>query len=126
MALSALSPSVRARSPRIAHVISTPAGVGGAESVLADLVEGGTQRGWQQLVLNPFSRESEVAELATLYPGADIRVKPCARWWEIPQTRRWLQRELSAFAPDIVHAHLFHALVLVATIRRPGVARLVL
>ncbi len=35
----------------------------------------------------------------------------------LPPLRRWLWRELAAFQPDIIHAHLFHAAVLVASIR---------
>jgi 1,4-alpha-glucan branching enzyme len=40
--------------------------------------------------------------------------------------RRWLSERLRRFEPDVVHAHLFHASVLVASIPRPGSARRIL
>jgi glycosyltransferase involved in cell wall biosynthesis len=109
--------------PRIAHVISTPTGVGGAEKVMSALVAGGNRRGWDQIVLNPFAHDPHHAEIAALSDGARFGARRCSRPRELPRARAWLQRELDAFAPDIVHAHLFHAIVLLSSVRRTPGAR---
>lgn len=102
---------------RIMHVISTPQGIGGAERVLIALVQAGTKRGWSQLVLNPFSRAGDGSELAHAL-GDVYRHHPAESLRDIWAVRRWLDGNISAFQPDIVHAHLFHALVLVGSLRR--------
>jgi glycosyltransferase involved in cell wall biosynthesis len=101
--------------PKIAHVISTPAGIGGAERVLQALAEGGAARGWTLLVLNPFAKDPEEAELAAV--RAEYRGRKGAHWWNLPGLRRWLRAELEAFQPDLVHVHLFHAAVLYASVQ---------
>jgi glycosyltransferase involved in cell wall biosynthesis len=111
---------------RIAHVISTPAGVGGAEKTLAQLVQYGHVQGWDQLVLNPFALAPDDGTARSFYAPADYRAKRCSSVPRLPSLRRWLSTELRSFCPDIVHAHLFHASVLVASLRRPSGARLVL
>jgi glycosyltransferase involved in cell wall biosynthesis len=103
--------------PRIAHVISTPAGVGGAERVVAALADAGARRGWEQIVLNPFARDPEKSKLASLCASATYAGHPCSGWAQVPGTRRWLKKALQEVSPAIVHAHLFHALVAVASIR---------
>jgi glycosyltransferase involved in cell wall biosynthesis len=110
----------------VAHVISTPTGVGGAERTLSDLVAHGGRLGHRTLVLNPFALDPGAAEARDLYAPATYEGHRCATWRELPTLRRWLARRLVQFEPDIVHAHLFHASVLVASIRRPGNARLLL
>ena len=107
--------------PRIAHVISTPEGVGGAERVVAELVEEGAARGWVQIVLNPFALDPRDSKLAGLVAPAHYRGRRCARPSQVPGTAFWLRRWLVEFEPDIVHAHLFHAGVATAGVgpRRP-------
>ncbi|HWW67725.1 MAG TPA: glycosyltransferase family 4 protein [Solirubrobacterales bacterium] len=113
--------------PRIAHVISTPEGVGGAERVLASLVAEGAKRGWDQAVLNPFALDPDRSELVGALDGAaPYRGRRCASFGHLPAMLAWLRRELRGFRPDVVHAHLFHAGVAVAALgarRRSGPSR---
>jgi len=107
---------------RIAHVISTPEGVGGAERILASLLRYGSARGWDQYVLNPFGQEDDGGELGALCRTADPNVafdaRRCSSPVELPGTRRWLARRLREANPDVVHAHLFHAMVMCGTLTR--------
>lgn len=105
---------------RIAHVISSPVGVGGAERVLAALVAGGAARGWEQVVLNPFAGVDRNEELAALCSSADYRDHRCDRLKALAGTRRWLNDQLNELAPSLVHSHLFYALVAVSSLRRRG------
>lgn len=110
--------------PRIAHVISTPSGLGGAERVLAALVDEGRQRRWEQLVLNPFAR-SENSDLAMATKDTSYDAKDCKSLLHILALRRWVAERLRVFDPHIVHVHLFHALVVVASLpRRDRAARI--
>ncbi len=105
--------------PRVAYVISTTTGGGGAERLLTKLVEEGAARGWDQLVLNPFARELPAA-FAHLPPEV-YRLRSCRSVLGVPSVRGWMRAELDCFEPDVVHVMLFHALVLTATLpRRPG------
>jgi glycosyltransferase involved in cell wall biosynthesis len=104
---------------RIAYVISTR-GVAGAERFLAALVQEGVARGWEQIVLNPFAGDA-TSELERLFRPVRYKARRCDNLLSVPMLRRWLREELRAFRPDIVHVMLFHALLLVATLRRtPG------
>ena len=106
--------------PRIAHVISTPSGFGGAEHVMASLVVGGARRRWDQLVLNPFATDPQSSEISRRCPAARYAGHRCNGIPHLPGTRAWLRGELAVFSPDVVHAHLPHAIALVATLRRTG------
>lgn len=101
---------------RIAHVISTPKGVGGAERVVAALAGAAAGRGWEALILNPFNADAS----SSMPTSGSVEVKghPCSRIDRLPAARRWLVGELRRFSPHIVHAHLFHALVLTASAPR--------
>ena len=109
---------------RIAHVISTPRGIGGAEKVLAALVARGSSEGWEQVVLNPFSSD-EVPDLGGVLTGVDYRRRVGSTLTDILRLRRWLKGEITAFGPDLVHVHLFHALVAVASVRLRGMPKVV-
>jgi hypothetical protein len=100
--------------PRIAHVISTR-GIGGAERFLAALVARAADRGWEQLVLNPFAAAGS-GPLAALCAPVPCESRPCDNLLEVVRTRKWLRERLGAFAPDIVHIVLFQALVTMATV----------
>ncbi|MDX6721497.1 MAG: hypothetical protein QOJ63_3751 [Solirubrobacteraceae bacterium] len=104
---------------RVTHVISTPTGVGGAERTLSDLVALGASKGWDQLVLNPFALDPDADELSALYAPASYEGRRCRGVRGLPALRSWLSRRVAAFQPDVVHAHLFHASVMVASLRRP-------
>lgn len=110
---------------RIAHVISSPQGLGGAERVLADLLREGARRGSAQLVLQPFARDSG-RDLASWTGTAQHVPISCARPLGVPRLRQRLSAALREFRPDVVHSHLFHAGVVVASLRRSadGPARL--
>jgi glycosyltransferase involved in cell wall biosynthesis len=104
--------------PRIAHVISTPSGVGGAERVVAALVRESATRGWDSFVLNPFADDPDRADLAEICEPATYAGYRCQSWREVPGLRRWLGASLDRLQPDIVHAHLFHAAVATASLGR--------
>jgi glycosyltransferase involved in cell wall biosynthesis len=112
--------------PHIAHVVSTPFGVGGAERIIAALVARGAELGWRQELLNPFAIDPENAVLADITSSAAYAGFPSTTVREAIGARSWLRSELHARAPEIVHVHLFHAEVLTASVRRPPGARLVL
>jgi glycosyltransferase involved in cell wall biosynthesis len=105
---------------RIAHVISSPEGLGGAEQVLLDLVEGARDRGWEQLVLQPFARAGG-AELRAALGDVEHVALPATGVADLALLRSRLSSRLRAFAPHVVHVHLFHAGVAVAALRLPGV-----
>lgn len=107
---------------RVAHVISTPVGIGGAEKVMLALLQDGVARGWEQIVVNPFDLQPEESLLATQVrdSGVTYEGRCTRRIGEVPAARRWLGTLLRGWHPAIVHAHLFHALVLVAATRVPG------
>lgn len=102
---------------RIAYVISTTSGSGGAERLLLRLVQEGDARGWDQFVLNPFAQQVPAA-YTDLAATPRYRRRGCDRLVELPALRRWVREELRAFRPDIVHVMLFHALLTVASLPR--------
>lgn len=112
------------RPLRIAHVISTPRGVGGAEKILLALIRGGSERGWEQAIFNPFEHSSTRTELAELSSPIRYEARKTTRWVEIPSARVWLSHHLRDFAPAILHAHLFHGQLLSATLKVPGCDRI--
>lgn len=108
---------------RVVHVISSPEGLGGAEDLLASLIAEGVRRGDQQLVLQPFAAHSGTTEIAAAVAPVPARGFPVSSLRSVPALRRWLAREIRTFAPDVVHAHLFHAILAVASLpRRAGVS----
>jgi glycosyltransferase involved in cell wall biosynthesis len=109
---------------RIAHVISAPGGVGGAERVMSWIVGGGEERGFGQVVLNPFASGRDRGELAAIC-RAPVVARTTERMAQVPASRRWLARELDRFAPDVVQVFLPYAGALVASLRRPSGRRLV-
>jgi glycosyltransferase involved in cell wall biosynthesis len=102
-------------APRIAHVISTPEGIGGAERVVQSLVEGGAARGWDQIVLNPFASDPASAALREVVGHDRYRGARCRRWHQLPGLYRWLAGEICDFEPDLLHVHLFHAAIAVSS-----------
>jgi glycosyltransferase involved in cell wall biosynthesis len=90
---------------------------------MLSLVREGQERGWTQLVLNPFATEPR--GLAAHFQDVPYETLPCDRMTALPRVRRWLDRRLREFEPDIVHAHLPAAHVAVASLRRPPGSTLV-
>lgn len=112
-------------SMRVAHVISTPDGIGGAENVVRALVRGGLERGDEVRLLNPFAQASHrEGSIAEGLPAGLYEPKACSRIWQLPALHRWLSERLLQYAPQMVHTHLFHAQVAVASVRRGSDKRL--
>jgi glycosyltransferase involved in cell wall biosynthesis len=110
---------------RIAHVISTPSGIGGAEIVVRALASRGVREGIEQVVLNPFARKGEQSALSKSIASTEFFAYPCEHYWEMPAARSWLGERLRLARPHVVHTHLFHAEALVASLpRAPGTIRL--
>lgn len=105
--------------PRIVHLISSPAGFGGAEAVMVALLEGGAERGWEQVVLNPFahSTEEELAERCAEF-GYEALPARGTRPLATPAALRWTRRRLGELRPDVLQVFLAHALVLAAALPR--------
>lgn len=103
----------------IMHVISSPDGFAGAERILVALLREGAQRGMQQLVVNPFGDPHGV--LAARVEGfAAYEAWSVGTPAALPATRRRLHRLIVARRPQLVHAHLFHAAALLASLPREG------
>lgn len=105
---------------RIAHIVSTPEGLGGAEKILLQLVEESAVRGYDYLVINPFDLTPSDSQLARGL-GPRYRSRSTTRFSQLVSTRRWLRQQLDDFGADVVHAHLFHALVLTGTLPKSSV-----
>lgn len=100
-------------------MISTPEGLGGAEQILTALLAESERAGVEQLVLNPFANVKESPLRAACLEaagGARFAAMPCSSLRGVPALRRRLRNQLEDFGPDLVHAHLFHAEVLVASL----------
>lgn len=102
---------------RVAYVISTPEGLGGAEKLVLDLATEGTRRGHPQSIFNPFEMTDEPSKLASAaervasYHAAIVGANKLL-------ARRWLKARLADFAPDLVLAVLPAAIAVCATLRR--------
>ena len=100
-------------------------GLGGAELFVAALVKRAEERGFEQLVLNPFARPSS-AEFAELVHPVRHEARRCDSLLSAPMLRRWLRAELDCFRPDVINAVLFPPTVAMATVpRTAGATRLV-
>lgn len=106
--------------PRGLHVISTPSGFGGAERVLQALLREGERRHWDQVVLNPFAHEDRSKRLGAVLEASDYRAYPLKNAAGLARLRAWLVKQIDGFNPDLVHVHLFHAQVAVASNPRGG------
>jgi glycosyltransferase involved in cell wall biosynthesis len=91
---------------------------------MLELARAGAERGWKERVLSPFAA-SEGGELEELCPAGTYAAHRGSGWRDVLKARSWLERQLSSFQPQIVHAHLFHALVLIASLRHPPARQLV-
>jgi glycosyltransferase involved in cell wall biosynthesis len=105
---------------RIVQVISEHKVGGGAANLMQALVRGGVERGWTQVVLNPFA--SSPPELGPPCEGVRYRALAPHSVRAFPRARWWLRRRVIEFRPDIVHVHLVHAMFAVASVRLPDTA----
>lgn len=93
--------------------------MGGAERFLATLVVAGADRGFEQVVLNPFAVDASHA-LAALCAPVSYEAQACDRLVDVPALHRWLRTRLDDFRPDIVHVVLLQAQLVVTLRKRPG------
>ena len=104
---------------KVAHVISNPRGFGGAEKILQALAEGTVRNGGTATIMNPFADADDLPlKTAARAGGITYREVKTKRPWGILRARRWLRREIAAGDFDLVHVHLFHAALLLATLRK--------
>jgi glycosyltransferase involved in cell wall biosynthesis len=98
--------------PRVAHLISAPAGIGGAERVMAAIATA-ERPGWEQAVVNVSGPNAELA-------AACAPLEPRQRAGGVPllSGRRAAVEALDDLRPDVVHAHLPLAMVTLASLRR--------
>lgn len=90
--------------------------MGGAERVLAAIVQGSAL--FDHHVLVPFARPDTGDDLVRAFAGAPVSFGGADRLTRSLPVRRWVHRELRRRHPDVVHAHLFHASALVASLPR--------
>lgn len=93
--------------------------------MLLTLVEAGAHQGWPQRVLHPFG-EAGNSMMGGRMPSGVYEASQAKSWRDVPRTALWTVQRLHNFRPDIVHVHLFHALVLIAALPRSPGARLLL
>jgi glycosyltransferase involved in cell wall biosynthesis len=90
---------------------------------MLSLLEEGRERGWSQIVLNPFATVPR--GLADHCEGIRYEALTPHNLVAFPRARRWVSHHLREFRPDIVHVHLPHAGATVASLRRhPGTVTL--
>lgn len=105
---------------RVAHVISARNFLGGAERIVRALVRAGKHEGWPQLVLNPFAVGSSTSAMVEEPTAAVYEANEEDAVRHLPSIRRWVRERLTHFAPDVIHVHLFHASVLMASLGNVG------
>ncbi|HXQ60054.1 MAG TPA: glycosyltransferase family 4 protein [Acidimicrobiales bacterium] len=123
MALSPEQSPAPSDEPVVVHLISSVAGVGGAEKVVAALARGAADHGWRSVVVNPFAGPDQSATFRALYGSTPYVARTTYRPQQLPGVRGWTADQLARHRPSIVHVHLFHATMLAATMRRPSGAR---
>lgn len=103
-------------------MISEVGSHGGAAAVVLAMSRGAAERGWDQVVLNPFAADER--GLTDYFEGVPYEALPPHHVRAFLKNQRWLRTRLRDFGPDIVHVHLVHAMFVVASLRLPaGTAR---
>lgn len=105
---------------RIAHVISARNTIGGAERVVRALIHAGDAAGFEQVVLNPFVAGDSMDLIVPRGSATGYEATPGDGIRDLRRVRAWLRHRLGAFAPELIHVHLFHASVLVASLPAAG------
>lgn len=103
---------------RVAHVISSDAGIGGAERVVAWLTSEGSKRGEHHEIFRPFARDETARPLADLAGVGVTSARGAGRG--LLRGARSTIASIASFDADVVHTHLFHAEMLLPVLpRRP-------
>ena len=95
-------------------MISAPAGIGGAERVMAAIATA-DRPGWEQSIVNVSGPNAELAAAC-----APLEPREASGGVPFLAGRRAAARALAELRPDLVHAHLPLAMVTLATLRRRG------
>lgn len=104
------------RALSVVHVVGGRGGVGGAERVLAAIVQGNAP--FNHHLLFPFARPDGSRHLLRTFAGTPMRLGGADRFTQLTRARGWVRQELRHLKPDLLHVHLFHASVLVASLPR--------
>lgn len=100
---------------KILHVLGGRGEVGGAEIVVSGIVGGGP--GIEHEIIAPFATAEAACELSSRVLGhADLRTWGVTAPHQLIAARRRLARHVVQSGADVVHAHLFHAAALVASV----------
>jgi glycosyltransferase involved in cell wall biosynthesis len=103
---------------RITHIVSSPAGFGGAELLVSALARDACSRGDDVEVLLPFRDAGADRTFVDACAPARVheRIGPSLRG--VLAARGWVARHLRRHRPDVVHTHLASALVIGAVLPR--------
>ncbi len=73
----------------VVHLISSKAGAGGAERVVAALARGAGRRGWQAAVVNPFALDAGTGYFEELYAPAPYFQRQTRGYGAVLAARQW-------------------------------------
>jgi glycosyltransferase involved in cell wall biosynthesis len=94
-------------------LVGTCLGVGGAERVMVDLADAYSDRGHQVGIVSLRGNP----ELRPRSDAVEVFALDAERFWHGFRAARALARVIGAFRPDVVHAHLFHAILMTRLVR---------
>lgn len=101
---------------RVVHLISTPAGMGGAEKVVLALTQAAEEKGWCASVLNPFDAEPGASRMSTAFPQ-QAYVAASHHRADLLRARRWCAVKVAELEPRLLHVQMAHAGLIGATLR---------
>lgn len=100
---------------KVVHILGGQGGIGGAERVVAAIVMGSSE---DHEILAPFATPASLQALVGLVGDTPLRGLGASSLTQLPRLRREVIRHLRLTTPDVIHAHLFHGSVLVASLPR--------
>lgn len=83
--------------------------------MVAALVDG--DESFEHRILLPFAREEESSGSRAAFAAVPVHIGGLDGWAGFLKARRWVSEGLHRFDPDVVHVHLFHAAVVVGSLR---------
>lgn len=99
---------------RVIHVLGGRGGIGGAERVVAALADSGGAIDHRIIV--PFAPERATRPLVEMVAGTPVHAGGFVGLRQLPSARAWVRDRIARSEADVVHAHLFHAAALVASL----------